>query len=290
MIPITFSFTNILILQVQKEIKNTAKKKINKLQQEVENQELKKENLEKQNKIIEQNIAINSLNNQIALLKSSQVSAMQFQKIAEIALIKTNIQQTKVWNGPISDLEAGWGIKANYYDDNLLVINTYDIDAKFGIDFNNIKIKKISNQKIQVSGITPTYIGSSKNIKDSQVKEIRRYDYDSNGNIKKINVKNDSISIKEADSIENELDKEYQKSLQSMENWEYLNDAIVTLGQNFVKLIFAPVYDEIVFTDEEDAEALTLKEYIETEIKNGEAEALNLKKSLIEVTEKQGQD
>lgn len=215
---------------------------------------------------------------------------MQFQKIAEIALIKTNIQQTKVWNGPISDLEAGWGIKADYYDDNLLVINTYDIDAKFGIDFNNIKIKKISNQKIQVSGITPTYIGSSKNIKDSQVKEIRRYDYDSNGNIKKINVKNDSISIKEADSIENELDKEYQKSLQSMENWEYLNDAIVTFGQNFVKLIFAPVYDEIVFTDEEDAEALTLKEYIETEIKNGEAEALNLKKSLIEVTEKQGQD
>lgn len=285
MVPITLSFSTIIKIQVQKEIKNMAQEEIKALKLEVENEELRKDNLIKQNEIMEKNIRINSLNSQVALLKSSQVSAMQFQKIAEIALIKTNIQQTRAWNGAVSDLETGWGVKADYYDDNLLLVNTYDIDAKFGIDFNKIKVKKISDNKIQISGIEPTYIGSSKNVKDTQIKEIRRYDYDSQGNVKRINVKNDSASMNLADSLANELDKEYQASLENMSNWTFLTDAIIALGENFTKIVFAPVYDEIIFTNEVIPDALPIREYIESEIKNAEIETVELDKLLSSVSD-----
>ena len=68
---------------------------------------------------------------------------MQFEKINEVALLKTHISQTKVWNEQIGDTKKGWGWLAKFYDDNYLVVNTYDIDG-------NIKNKKIKNDKAAI--------------------------------------------------------------------------------------------------------------------------------------------
>lgn len=274
MIPATLASSTLVKIGVRKAIKNVAEAELKNIKLEIQNKQLEKENLEKQNKIIVQELEMNSLNKQLNLLKASQVSAMQFKSIAEIALIKTNIQQTKVWHEPVSEVTTGWGLMADYYRDNILVVNTYDIDAKFGIDFNKIKIKKINNDKILVTGIEPTYIGASKNIKDAQIKEIRRYDYNKDRILKRVSIKDDNASVNLADQLANELDKEYQNSLKNMENWSYLTDAIVSLGQNFVKMIFGAVYSEIEFSDNLDDDFLPMKDYISKEIE------LNTKRSI----------
>ena len=280
MIPVTIAFSRLVNISVQKQIKNVAKEEIKRLKTEVENQQLKKENLEKQNQLMEQEITMNSLNKQIALLKSSQISAMQFQKINEVALLKTNISQTKVWNEQIGDTEKGRGILADFYDDNFLVVNTYDIDAKFGIDFQKIKICKINDNYIKVLGIEPIYIGSPRNVKHNIIKEIRTYDYDSNGNMKNRKIKNDKSSLFLVDQLEAEKDQEYQEALADMENWSFLYDAIISSGENFIKVIFAPAYETIEFVDEAESgeEFVQLNEYLENEINNSEKQAKELEK------------
>ena len=282
MIPVTIAFSTLVNISVKKQIKNVAQEEIKTLQTEIENQQLKKENLEKQNELIKQEITMNALNKQIALLKSSQLSVMQFEKINEVALLKTHISQTKVWNEQIGDTKKGWGWLANFYDDNYLVVNTYDIDAKFGIDFQNIKICKINDDHIKVLGIEPIYIGSPRNIKHNIMKEIRTYDYDGDGNIKNKKIKNDKAAIYLVDKLEAEKDEEYQDSLADMENWSFLNEAIVSSGENFIKVIFAPAYATIEFVEEAEPgeEFVPLNQYLENEINNGERLAKEIEKAL----------
>lgn len=283
-IPATLSMTNLIKIGIRKELRNISQEELENIQLKVKNKQLEHTKLEQENQLMKQEIELNSLNKQVNLLKACQVSAMQFQKIAEIALIKTNIQQTKVWHQQDSAVHEGWGLQAEYYLDGVLVVNTYDIDAKFGIDFNKIKIKKISNDKIQVSGIKPTYIGASKNIRNTEIKELRRYNY-KNKSIASIAILNKPTDVRKADTLADEFDKEYQESLQDMKNWSYLTDPIVTLGQNFVKLIFAPAYAEIIFTEEDTEDYLPLKEYIETEIQKNEKGAEELKDLLPTIIE-----
>lgn len=244
----------------------------------VENEYLKKEKLEKDNEILEQKLEINSLNEEINLLKACQSSLTQFEKIAEVALIKANINQTKVWHELIGDdVKKGKGIRADFYDDKILVVNTYDVDAKIGIDFNKIKVKKIDRNKIQVTGIAPLYIGSTKTVSNNHIKEIRRNNYKKNEYseepiLVRTIIENTPDSIKEADRREREFNAEYQKSLQSMENWKFLEDAVVSLGKNFVEMVFSGLYKNIEFVEEGDDSFLHMQDYIEKELdKNDQA-------------------
>lgn len=243
---------------------------------QIENESLKKENLEKENKILEQELKLGNLNKEISLLKASQVSAMQFEKIAELALTKANIEQTKVWHELIGEEKKGKGIIADFYDDKILVVNTYDIDAKIGIDFKNIKVKKINKNKIQVTGIVPKYVGASKIVKDNIIKEIRRNNYNKDGTLTGTIVENKAESIRNADSYEAKFDKEYQKSLENIENWSFLKDAVVSLGENFVTMIFGGIYKEIEFVDSSDETFLPMETYLLKEIANSTEESNKL--------------
>lgn len=254
MIPISLSANKLIKIGVIKQ----QKEELTKIQLEIQNKELKNDNLKKE-------ISINTLQKQVNLLKATQVSAMQFEKIAELALIETNINQTKVWYEKCSPLYDGKHLKADYYDDNLLIVNAYDIDAKFGIDFNKIKIRKINDNKIQVAGIEPKYIGSPRNIKNSIIKEIRRNDY-LNGRLRESRILQDTGYMNKANELENKYDKKYQESLENMKNWEFLTNAVTSLGQNFIKMVFSPIYSEIEFVEEYDENFIDVSDYIQNEI------------------------
>ena len=53
-----------------------------------------------------------------------------------------------------------------------------------------------------------------------------------------------------------------------MENWDFLTDAVVSLGENFIKMIFGGVYKDIEFVEYSDELFLPMEKYIETEIQN----------------------
>lgn len=261
------STVNYLVEKKAEEVAISEKKlELKTLVTQIENESLKKANLEKENKILEQELKLGNLNKEISLLKASQVSAMQFQKIAEVALIKTKMKQTKVWYESLSDLNKGLGLKASSFDDKVLVVNTYDIDPKFGINFNSIKVKKIDDNKIQVSGIIPSFIGFEQVEKINHIKEIRRNDYDKNNNLIRTTVNNNDEALRNAAAYESKYDSEYQTSLKNMENWSFLEESLVSLGENFVRMILGNVYENIEFVESSDDSFLPLESYLLKEI------------------------
>lgn len=268
MIPLVLLSTWFLQLNAQQYIRNVEGQRLQVLNMQVRQKELERDNLEKQNELVKKNIALASLENQVALLKFSQISALQFKKIAELALIQTNIQQTKVYYKLMDNLQSGMGFRADYFGDHVLIISNHDIDAKFGIDISKIMVKKTGSDGILVSGLRPIYIGSPKNITKHVIKEIRRTDFDSKGNINRVNIKNDKKSLQIANDLAENFNAEYQSSLRKMEEFEFLQGAIVSLGKHFIEIIFAPAYSDIQFAENVPEGSLPLEEYIATEIKS----------------------
>ncbi len=226
-------------------------------------------------------IEINQLNQELNNLRCSQISAMQFEKIAELALLKTDLKQTSVYTEKLGGINKGMGVRANYYYDQVLLVMNHEIEAKFGVDINEIRIKKLEDGKISVSGIKPIFIGASKNITENPISEIRTVNLDNDENIKSINVKNDIGSVQTANKIAQKKNKEYQSSLKDMENFKFLEDAVVTLAHNFISIIFAPVYgDNIVFDENDYENGQLIEDFIKSEI-DGKTKLLEEKLSFI---------
>jgi len=80
-------------------------------------------------------------------------------------------------------------------------------------------------------------------------------------------VKTDKISAEKANEIEQKNNNEFQDSLKNMtRDWDGFSKAVVKLGENFIKIIFAPVYSEIEFVKEDDGTFIDMTDYINTEI------------------------
>ena len=93
-----------------------------------------------------------------------------------------------------------------------------------------------------------------------------------------INVKYDVNSLQEVKQLLESKNREYQTSLKDMENFEFLEEAVVTLARNFICIIFAPVYGENIIFDNSDfyngadSDGYSIEEFIQSEIdfKNNE--------------------
>jgi hypothetical protein len=56
----------------------------------------------------------------------------------------------------------------------------------------------------------------------------------------------------------------------------FMNDVIIQLAQNFIKIVLAPVYDNIIFDNIVHPDALPLMEYLAKELKDNNEEKYNL--------------
>lgn len=66
-----------------------------------------------------------------------------------------------------------------------------------------------------------------------------------------------------------------------MENFGFLEDAVVTLAHNFISIIFAPVYGDNIVFDEKDYESgQPIEDFIKSEI-DGKSKLLEEKLSLV---------
>jgi len=297
MVPVISSFNNLVDARVEGALLDGAKAEIKArraearlLQSENEIRALEKEKLENQIAMAKQSIEIEALNDNIKLLENSQLSLQSFEKILELALLQTNLKQTLVRKDKLTAPETGLGIMADYYDDEVLVIITHDITAKFGIDLNAVKIKKLEGNAVAVSGIKAKFIGTSKNIPDTIIKEIRRTNY-KRGVVASINVQNRPQDANLADRYAAGYERDFQVKLSEGLELGFMNDAVVQLGQNFIKVMFAPLYNNIRFTDAEPEGALPVIEYFKQELGANQAkkealqnaiEALDLQNTLLD--------
>jgi hypothetical protein len=236
---------------------------------------LERERLDNEITIAKQSIEIEALNASNILLERARLSMQSFQQIAELALTQANFSQTLVRKEPVTPIETGWGLLADYYYDEALVIIVHDINAKFGIDLKQVKIAKTKDDSVVVSGIRPRFIGADKNESKTLLKEIRRVD-NKLGVPYRVRIKDQRQDVTLADIKAEQYELEFQKKLSEGMEMTFMDNVIVQLAQNFIKIVLAPLYSNIVFNNVDAPEALPLLDYLTKEINENYEEKYKL--------------
>jgi hypothetical protein len=282
MVPVITSFNSLVDKKITGGILDDARAEIQlqraeaeRLRAENRSRLLEQERLNNQLTISRQSIMIQELNERNMLLERARLSMQSFQQIAELALIQTRLQQTMVRKEPTTPLREGWGLLAEYYNDEVLVIMTHDINAKFGIDLKGVRISKIDDNSVAVSGIVPIFIGADQNERSTLVKEIRRVDY-RYGNPYRTRIQDDRRDLILADIKAEQFELEFQRKLSEGLEMDFMTGAIIQLAQNFIKIVLAPLYDNIVFETESRPQAMPLMDYLAQEIRDNNEEKYKL--------------
>jgi len=273
MVPVISSWNNYVELKIEGTIIDEAKAEIRaqnaetaRLRAENRVKALEGERLENQNTIERQTIEVQTLNESIKQLESTQLSMQSFQRILDLALLETNLKQTLVRKDRIGDVETGWGIRADYYYDEILAIIAHDITAKFGIDLNMVKVARADENTVVVSGIQSKYIVTSRYIPETILSEIRRVDM-LNGVVREVRVPNDPANIQRANQLTNDFKAGFEKRLSDGLELGFMDDAVAQLAKNFITVMLAPLYgNNIRFDNAYRSDALPIMEYLEKEL------------------------
>lgn len=215
----------------------------------------------------ENHLEISALEDRIRLLENSQISVQSFREIAEVALLETEINRTRVEKRQLTDTEAGLGIRANSYYDEALIAIVYDLTVKYGVDLASIYLKKdeANPEKVYVAGIKSKFIGISQDEKSTPVSEIRRVNLDEHGEIRSIHVQNSGAAVRRAGQIAEDCDNEFKAKLSDGSAPGFMDDAVIKLAQNFIKVILAPIFSQIEFTEVVDG-GVAIQEFFQREL------------------------
>jgi len=291
MVPVITSFNHLVTLKVEGSIIDEAKAEIkaqraeaDRLRYENKVKLLEKERLENQVVMAKQSIEIENLKTNNILLERAKLSIQSFQQIAEVAFTQANFTETLVRKEPVTPIESGWGIKADNYYDEALVVIAHDINAKFGIDLKEVKISKTEKKSVVVSGIHPKFIGADRNESKTLVKEIRRVDYKYDIPYR-IRIKDKRQDLILADLKADQYEDEFQKKISEGIQLAFMDDAIIQLAENFIKIVLAPIYDSITFDNNNYRPgALPIMDYLAKEIEDNDEDKYKLLKINDQIT------
>jgi S-adenosylmethionine:tRNA-ribosyltransferase-isomerase (queuine synthetase) len=115
------------------------------------------------------------------------------------------------------------------------------------------------------------------------IKEIRRVDYKHGERYrtKILDAKKDLIL---ADTKAQQFDLDLHKKVSEGMELAFMDDVIIQLAQNFIKIVLAPVYDNIIFDNTDPAGALPLMDYLAKELNENNEEkykSLQIKEEVI---------
>ena len=261
---------------VESKIKGTAisekKAELKAIELQVENEMIKKQNLELQNESLYKDIQIKNLDDEIDLLKSTQLSMNNLNKICEMALLETKLKSTDVRK---EILNSDKGIIADRVENEALVITTHDINAKFGVDLKQVLVREGEDNQLIISGIKSKYIGSDRNISDVKISEIREIKY-KNDLISNKSVLYDKANIQRANNYAQLYETEYQKRLSDGLESNFLDEAVVKLSQNFISVILAPLKREISFENDSTENGVPIFDYLNSEIEAKQKEKIRI--------------
>ena len=208
------------------------------------------------------NAEIESLKTEIELLKSAQLSMQSMSRICEVALLETALKQIDVQKELLNS-RRGAGILADTILEESLVIQTHDVNAKFGVDMQKVMVKKDGDALI-ISGIKSTYIGSDRNITNHVLSEIRKIE--SKGSVVTTTIFNSPSDKELARQKEIAAEKNFQERLSRGLEMQFMDDAVEKLAENFITAILAPLNVRLEFSRTENGEGVPVLEFLKTEI------------------------
>ncbi len=272
MIPLISSINILVETKVKGSVIAQKKEELESLKFQVENEMIKKRNLELQNENMYKDIQIKNLDDEIDLLKNTQLSMNNLNRICEMALLETKLRSTDVRK---HTLNSDKGIIADRVENEVLVITTHDINAKFGVDLKKVLVKEGNENQLVISGIKSKYIGSDRNISDIKLNEIREIKY-KNGLVSNKAILNDKENIQRSNNYAQLYETEYQKRLSDGLESDFLDEAVVKLSQNFISVILSPLKKDISFENSSRAEGVPILDYLNNKIETKQMEKIRI--------------
>ena len=236
----------------------------------------------------EQKAKIASLERQLDIARQNKAVINDYQTVNQHVLLQTNLNQVKYWEDVTSREKGLMDMLNDTVETKPIVVNSYNIDAKYGIDMKKIKVRRVNSSKLQIAGVTPVYIGSTKFDKKTMLKEIRKEGY-KNGAKVSSKVYTDGEYIQQADNYESEKDREFRENFKNGDNIGPFRKAVTELGQYDIRKMFYNSYPEIEFLDNvpEDDSFVSLDEFIKSEISRLQTEIDNTRQEAVSVPQPQ---
>ncbi len=257
-VPITLNMSQVL--------KARARSEENKKDRQLKIQQNEIEKLKSQNEITLR---------KLQLIEDTKFNMPVYQDVAKLTLKEISRSGTIVKKEEVADVkprnyyERIFGVSERHKDEILSVIN-YEMNVKSGIDLQNIRVSKISDDTIIVGGITPQYTADPQFNFTDVIGELRHISLDHNGREKHINIEKDfdsetKISQKQ-NQYKSDAEEEFKTGYSLGEDRE-----IIKAAQNFIRIMLAPLYKNIEF--ETDAQiiprnSLPLLSYLQNESMN----------------------
>ncbi|MCR5761807.1 MAG: hypothetical protein K6G00_00315 [Treponema sp.] len=229
----------IICLQLFKNTEQQDQK--NSFQAEQELNSLKKEkNDYKRKLLLLENLSFNMITYQ-------DVLKMCFRDYRQEGIIKQREQfNEEDYSNPIKKFLE---MPSKNYDEVLSIID-WLVTYQRGVDLKNIKIAKVNDDTVIISGITPEFTTQPHFEYKDFCTEIRHVKLDKNGETKQISIENGE----KARSILNNKTSEYKKMLEESfsKGGKPDEDAIEirTRAQDFIRIILQPIYKNIEFEEE----------------------------------------
>lgn len=237
---------------------------------------------------IDQKAKIASLERQLDIARQNKAVINDYQTVNQHVLLQTNLNQVKYWEDVTSREKGLMDMLNDTVETKPIVVNSYNIDAKYGIDMKKIKVRRVNSSKLQIAGVTPVYIGNTKFDKKTMLKEIRKEGY-KNGAKVSSKVYTDGEYIQQADNYESEKDREFRENFKNGDNIGPFRKAVTELGQYDIRKMFYNSYPEIEFLDNvpKDDSFVSLDEFIKSEISRLQTEIDNTRQEAVSVPQPQ---
>ena len=151
------------------------------------------------------------------------------------------------------------------YDEILSVMDCC-VQYQRGVDLQNIRIAKINDTTVVVSGIQPEYTTMPSFKYKDFFSEVRHVKLDKNSCIRDIHVENENDYRTILEQKKEEYKAQFEESFIKGKTTDDDADEIIKRAQDFVRIILEPIYHNIEFEDERLAKnSLPLLEYLKTE-------------------------
>ena len=240
---------------------------------------------ELQIKSAELQVKIENLTKEIEAYKHAQFGIQGFNKIAEVALVKTDLTMIEYHNPAIKDSESKRNIlgkpTSTLHGTDYLGVFEYKLSPKYGINLKEVEVKELENGKLSISGIKNYFIGSDIPNWNLKVSEIRQVETErKNGSfVQTYKILNDPDSKDLANRKAYEYYNEFADKFNKNEKTEFLDTFTIDLGKEFLKTFLGGFYslDNIEFVENLD-DGKPILDFLAEKIKEKEEEIEKLEK------------
>ncbi|MBP5463709.1 MAG: hypothetical protein J6Y13_00770, partial [Treponema sp.] len=156
------------------------------------------------------------------------------------------------------------GRQGKSYDEVLSVMDC-TISYQRGVDLQKIKIAKVNNSTVVVSGLTGEYLTMPRFDYKDFFSEIRHVKLDKNGDIKRISVEDDEYYARELHKKQSEYKAAFEDSFLRGKDSDD-SEEITRRAEDFIRIILQPIYSHVEFDNTLPAsEARPLLDFLRSE-------------------------